>query len=262
MAVKHYETVIFGATFLGFGAALSMEGAVAVIERGGLFGAEFVDCFKVHQNNEIKTVTQKGTDFFEDLKRRGLIGEDGGIYPAPSVYVLSSLLKNKSMDILLMTEVISIKKQTEYFEITIFNTQGFSTITAESVFDTTTLGTGHDKGKKIQRKKSLNAILYNPDNNELDNLHYNSMNGLYYYHMSVAVDTSRYEALEMLCAKEKELSEKNMRISSIAQTFAYEMEPVTKKIEEKFVWIPSAAYNNLVEAFDEGVLVSEGGMKW
>ncbi len=252
MTEKRYDTVILGATFLGFGAALSMKGKTAIVESGGLFGAEFVDCFKLCHKSPVRTVTEKGTEFAEDLKRRKLINELGEIYPAPTIYVLSSLLKNRPMDILLMTEVISIKRQSGCYEITIFNTQGFCTITAGQILDTTTFGKGHTEGQEIPRLKSLNAILYNSDGNDLENLHYNSMNGLYYYHMPVTMDMSRYDALEMLCRKEKEFLEKNIRISTIAQAFAYEMEPVVKRIGEQFVWIPSAAYHNLVEAFDAG----------
>ncbi len=262
MTVKHYETVILGATFLGLGAALSIKGKVAVVESGGLFGAEFVDCFKICHKTEIKMKTKQGADFADDLKERKLMNESGEIYPAPSVYVVSSFIKNRPMDILLMTEVISIRKLSGCYEITIFNTQGFDTIIAEHILDTTTLGTGHEEGKLVHKTKSLNAILYNPDGNELENLYYNTMNGLYYYHMPVPDDMSRYDAIEMLCEKEKIFVEKNMRISTIAQEFAYELKPVIEKIEDDFVWIPSAAYDNLVEAFDRGVLAAEGGMTW
>ena len=46
MSQRYYDTVILGATFLWLGAVLSLENAV-VIEKGGLFGAEFVNSYKV-----------------------------------------------------------------------------------------------------------------------------------------------------------------------------------------------------------------------
>ena len=56
---------------------------------------------------------------------------------------------------------------------------------------------------------------------------------------------------------EKLFLEKNLQISSIASDFSYTMEPCREKIEERFVWIPSTAYANLIEAFDEGVQFAE-----
>ena len=116
MAQKYYDTAVFGTTFLGLGAALQMENVV-VIEKGGLFGAEFVNSYKVCAPKVVEPKTELGKEFLEDLKRRGLVSEKGEIYPAPSVYVLSSYLKEKSIDILLMTEVTDIKKVDNYYTI-------------------------------------------------------------------------------------------------------------------------------------------------
>ena len=64
-----------------------------VIEKGGLFGAEFVNSYKVCESKIINPKTELGELFAQNLKRRGLISEVGEIYPAPAVYVLSSYLR-------------------------------------------------------------------------------------------------------------------------------------------------------------------------
>ncbi len=256
---KYYDTVILGATFLGLGAALAKGKDVAVIEKGSLFGAEYVDCFRSAKETEFEPKTMLGQHFFAELKARGLVAENGQLYQAPAVYVLSSFLKEKEIDIYMMTEVISIEKTEAGYRITIFNTQGFSTIETKRILDTTNLGTGHNLGKTIAWSKSLNVILYNPDKQKLEGLSFNSASGLYFYKMPVEQDISRYEAMERLVAMEKELTEKNMRISAIAQEFAYDLEPVMKQADEHFIWQPSCAYINLTEAYDKGVALMEGG---
>ena len=252
MAQKYYDTAVFGTTFLGLGAALQMENVV-VIEKGGLFGAEFVNSYKVCAPKVVEPKTELGKEFLEDLKRRGLVSEAGEIYPAPSVYVLSSYLKEKSIDILLMTEVTDIKKVEDYYEIMVYHSNGFETIYAKRILDTTILGIGHDASGKHEKQKQLNAIVYNPDESELEGLSVNSQNGLYTYTLPVDLETGRYEAVEMLCDMEKAFAEKNVQISGIASDFSYIMEPCREMIEEQFVWNPSTAYANLVEAFDKGV---------
>lgn len=253
---RYYDTAVFGTTFLGLGAALSMENVV-VIEKGGLFGAEFVNNYKVCAPKAVEPKTELGKDFLVNLKRRGLVSEEGEIYPAPAVYVLSSYLKKKPFDILLMTEVTGIKKVNNDYEIKVYHSRGFETIYAKCILDTTTLGNGHTKIKKYDVQKQLNVIVHNPDGNVLDGLIFNAQNGLYTYTLSVNQDMERYEAVEKLCSKEDVFKENNLKISSIASDFSYTIAPCRETIEEQFVWIPSTTYANLVEAFDKGVQFAE-----
>ena len=256
MAQKYYDTAVFGTTYLGLGAALGMENVV-VIEKGGLFGAEFVNSYKVCAPKVVEPKTELGKAFLEDLKRRGLVSEAGEIYPAPTVYVLSAYLKEKPFDILLMTEVTNIKKVNNYYEIMVYHSNGFETIYAKSILDTATLGIGHDVAVKYEKQKQLNAIVYNPDGRELEGLSFNVQNGLYTYTLPVDLDTCRYDAVEMVCGMEKLFAEKNLQISGIASDFSYTMEPCREMIEEQFVWYPSTACANLIEAFDMGAQFAE-----
>lgn len=252
MAQRYYDTAVFGTTFFGLGAALQRENVV-VIENGGLFGAEFVNSYKVCVPKVVEPKTELGKAFLEDLKGRGLVSEAGEIYPAPAVYVLSAYMKAHSMDILLMTKVTEIKKADGYYEIMVYHVGGFETIYAKRILDTTTLGIGHAAADKHAKKKQLNAIVYNPDGAALEGLSFNRQNGLYTYTLPVDLDTCRYDAVEILCGMEKVFAEKNLQISGIASDFSYTMEPCREYVEEQFIWIPSIAYANLAEAFEMGV---------
>lgn len=256
MSPKYYDYAVLGATFLGLGAALSMENAV-VIEKGGLFGAEFVNSYKVCEPKVMKPETTLGKEFLENLEKRGLVSEYGEIYPAPAVYVISSYLKEKSLDILLMTEIIDIKKEDGYYEIMVYHYNGFETIYAKEILDTTNLGIGHDKAKSHAFQKQLNTIMYNPDGVKIEGMSYNCQNKLYTYTVPVEPDTSRYDAVERLCSMEKVFTEKNLKISSIASDFSYTAEPCREEVGTRFTWIPSTAYANLVEAFEMGVQFAE-----
>ena len=256
MAQKYYDTAVFGATFLGLGAALNLENVV-VIEKGGLFGAEFVNSYKVCTPKVVEAKTELGKAFLENLKGRKLVSEEGELYPAPAVYVLSSYMKEKPFDILLMTEVIRVKKADDYYEIKTYHSNGFETIYAKRILDTTTLGIGHDASNEHEKQKYINAIVYNPDDNALEGLCLNKQNGLYTFALPVSLDTERYEAVEMLCGLEKLFMENHLTISSIASDFSYTMEPCVVTVAEQFVWNPSTAYANLVEAFDMGVQFAE-----
>jgi hypothetical protein len=258
MGQKQYDTAILGATFLGFGTALNSENCV-VIESGGIFGPEFVGNYKVCPSVKLGPKTEPGREFLGQLERRKIVSPAGDIYSAPAVYVMSVFLRKKPVDILFMTEVIDIERKDGVYHIKVYHAKGFETITAKRIADTNTFAKKTDTPPVREIKKSLNAVIYNPGANSMDRLSYNEASGLYIYSLPVSFEkTGRYEAIEELCGLEAVFKDKDMRISSIAPEFAYDIPPVHRVMGENFVWNPSIAYTNLAEAFDEGVLLAEG----
>ena len=253
------DTLIFGASFLGIGAALAANNCI-VAESGGIFGAEFVNTYKVTGNTPIAPKTGLGRTFLAELKNRKLASEDGCIYQAPAVYVMSKFLKEKPVDIRFMTELIKIEKNNGLFKVTVYHAKGFETITAGRLIDTTTLGRGHKKILSVNLKKSLNAVIHNPLGNSIENLYHNELSGLFIYSLEVPINASRYEAAEKLLSMENVFKKNEMKITSIAPEFSYAMPAIgelrsMEKIEENFSWHPSAGYANLAAAFDEGVSI-------
>lgn len=261
MGKRHYDTVIFGATFLGLAAACECKGKVAVVEKGGLLGAEFTNSYKVCRPGIAGMKTRAGREFLEELNRRGLVSAEGDIYPAPAVYVLSARLDKKmqeraegEFDILLTTEVISVQPTGDELEIRLFHSDGFEVISAERILDTTDTGTGHEEGLSHPMQKQLNVVVYNPDKASMEGLSYNTRNQLYTYTLPAELSEERWEVVERLCAEPVKtlFAEKRIQISGIASDFSYTMEKIRKSVGERFEWIPSAAYDNLAEAFDAG----------
>jgi len=243
MEKRYYDTAVLGASFMGLGVAMQTENTI-VIEKGGTFGSEFVNSFRVCKPGIQLPSTEMGRAFWQELKSRGLISEEGDIHAGPTVYVLSKYLMEKQTDILLMTEVTDIKKVDGYFQITLYHAGGFEEILAGNILNTTAFGIG---------QKYLNAIVYNPKHCKSEGISYNTANNLYTYSLSVEQSTSRAEAIEMLCEREEAFKEMEISIASIASDFAYDVPQCRKEVEEHFTWIPSAGYGNLLEAFDAGI---------
>lgn len=256
MQQKEYDIAILGATFTGCGVALNSENRV-IIESGGVFGPEFINNYKVCSPAKIAPKTKTGKEFLHQLERRNIVSPSGDIYQAPAVYSMSIFLREKPVDILFMTEVIGITKKDGIYAIRVYHTRGFETIAAKKIIDTNTFSKKADRAFTTGIKKSLNAVIYNPDANSMERLSYNSASKLYTYSLPVPFEKTRYEAIEELCGLEEAFKDKNMKISSIASEFAYDMPSIHRIIDENFVWNPSAAYTNLAEAFDEGILLAE-----
>jgi hypothetical protein len=256
MRQKQYDIAILGATFMGCGVALNSENRV-IIESGGVFGPEFINNYKVCLPAKIAPKTKTGKEFLRQLERRHIVSSSGDIYQAPAVYSMSIFLREKPVDILFMTEVMEITKKDGIYHIRVYHTKGFETIASKKIIDTTTFAKKADTAFMAGIKKTLNAVIYNPDANSMEWLSYNSASKLYTYSLPVPFEKTRHEAIEELCGLEAAFKSKNMRISSIAPEFAYDIPSIHRVIDENFAWDPSAAYTNLIEAFDEGILLAE-----
>jgi hypothetical protein len=257
MGQKQYDVAVLGATFLGFGIALNSENCV-VIESGGIFGPEFTGNYKICPPAKVSPKTESGKEFLRQLEMRKIVSASGDIYQAPAVYVMSAFLRERPVDILLMTEVMDIAGKDGVYHIRVYHAGGFETITAKKIVDTNVFAKKTDAPFAGGIKKSLNAVIYNPQANSLDRLSYNEASKLYTYSLPVSFEKTRYEAIEELCGLEGIFKTKNMKISSIASEFAYDMPPVHRVIAENLIWNPSIAYTNPVEAFDAGALVAAG----
>jgi len=255
-------TLIFGASFLGIGLALETDNCI-VVESSGIFGAEFINTYRICKKVPVSVKTNSGKVFYSELKNRALINDEGEIYQAPAIYIMSMFLRNKSVDIRLMTEVIKIEKEDELFRITLYHVNGFEIVKAKRIIDTTTLGKGHKKAQMPGLKKSLNVIIHNPSNTSIDNLFFNKASGMFTYSLDVPLNLTRYEAIQKLCSMESVFKSNNMKISSIAPDFSYTLPEISGicsgiEIEKNFSWHPSAVHANIVAAFDEGAAL--GGM--
>jgi hypothetical protein len=255
MRQKQYDIAILGATFMGCGAALNSENRV-IIESGGVFGPEFINNYKICPPVKITPKTKTGKEFLRQLEGRNIVSPLGDIYPVPAVYSMSVFLREKPVDILFMTEVMEITKRDGVYHIRIYHARGFEAIAAKKIIDTNTFTKKANTAFMPGIKKNLNAVIHNPAGNSMDRLNYNSASRLYTYSLPVPFEKTRHEAIEELCGLESVFKGRDMRISSIAPEFAYDIPSTHRVIDENFAWNPSAAYTNPAEAFDEGVLLA------
>jgi hypothetical protein len=239
------------------GAALALDDCV-VIESGGLFGAEFVNSYKLSRPGPVGVKTELGRAFLGEMRGRALVHGEGEIYQAPAVYVLSTFLKEKNLDIRLMTDIRSLEKREGGYDISLYDTEGSARLRARRVIDTTVLGWGCRGPWPGGLEKSLNAVMFNPGGAAMDSLFYNRASGLYTYSLPVPPGLSRHEAVERLCALEGVFAGKGMRVASIAPEFSYEVRPFAEGGGDNFLWRPSAGSANLIAAFDEGAALGAG----
>ncbi|HML46722.1 MAG TPA: hypothetical protein PKE04_08240, partial [Clostridia bacterium] len=104
-----YRAAIFGATFLGIGAALCLEPSV-ILESGERLGAEFAGNHKVCLPKILRPRSTPGKRFAQALLEQGLVDEVGQVHPAPMVPALERLLQGSGASLFLGARVLRVER--------------------------------------------------------------------------------------------------------------------------------------------------------
>lgn len=254
---KQYRAAVFGATFLGLGAALC-TGDCVVIDAGGVPGAEFVESDKVCRPVPLAPRTAPGRALLRALQGRGIVSETWEINAPSAVEAVTQRLAAESIAVVALAEVVSVVRAGELFAITILHAGMRMDFTAERILDTTTFGCVPGMGKPPLTEKVLCATVDNPDGRVMENLHHSVLRGTYTYTFPAELANSREDAIQALMEMEADFREKNMRIVSIAKDFAYAMKPFCRAVAAGWCWAPSVGYENPVAAFDQGCAMALG----
>lgn len=257
MKKQKFKTAIFGATFYGISKLIGNPEDSILIERTLLPGSEFVDSFNEGLGKNIDTTSEFGNTFKNTLYAQGFLNQDGEIYPSPALFLLCDLLQKVPSNILFSTVITAIKEISEGYEITCFNCNGFSTVIADQIIDTTSTGILHDEIKKIDVKKSLNIIVHKPAAASvpcLEPIFHNTLMDLDIFAFQLLPEDDYMTARKKLYTfwlNNRETLE-DCKILLTANTFAYRM-PFTKiEVKPNITWIPSCGFDNLLHAVDQG----------
>lgn len=243
-----YDLVIIGATFLSLGLAESCNGNCLIIEQKAKPGYEFIDAFRISQSYDAECVTEKGHEFKEYLQKSELL--EKAFIPEWTAYVSDYICKN-NIRILLFTNVLSVDDCQDGKRITIFNSNGKSTVQARKVVDTRT---------KTFGKKSLNAVICGDLPEALKNAAVTYKDGNIAVAEFIMPQKCTYPA-----ARQKLFSEwgnrpesfKNATIAAVAEEFCLRSDVEERKIDENYFEFYSAYYDDPLIAFDKGCEIGE-----
>ncbi len=256
--MKHYKTAVFGATVLAAGIAEMLGDSAIIIEKSESVAIDYTSCINMPLSEIRECKTEQTKNFLKDITTRNLIDETGKVHVFPIAGICAKrFLKGNT---LLSTDVISVERKNDAYEITLFNIDGFTVISAEHIIDTTATGILGINADELDFKKYLNAAIYGSCNcNSI--LFKGRFENEFVYSVPVDKNISYSEAVNLLHKNWQKLSEndlKNFELTAIAPQFAYIFDsPVEFYIDTNYLFKPSASQKNLGEAFEEGIYASE-----
>ncbi|MBQ8508708.1 MAG: hypothetical protein IJ493_02260 [Clostridia bacterium] len=135
--MKHYHTILIGATALAYPIAVRLGGDCLTVEPGFSAGAEFSDAMRA-EPVDTRALPPIAAALAAELKGRGILSEDGRLHILAVGGVLCGCWAKCGGTLLMGARATEIVQTGDGFAVTVFHPQtGFTTYSAARVIDTT-----------------------------------------------------------------------------------------------------------------------------
>ncbi|MGO4542525.1 hypothetical protein [Paenibacillus sp. 2TAB19] len=261
----HYKTLICGATFSGIGAALAKPETTLVVERSAAVGQEFIESFNPGRNAGPLSFSEFGHSFVEELRQRNLIGATLEPAHLPGLHpVLCRRLLDARVQVLLLTEIVQIRKLSAGFEVDVYNASGIRTLTVDRILDTTTSRLSRLADRFRPARRRVNAYIHADIAEQVlpavDDPRVELVQGRFdaehIVKWTLEADddwpAARNGLLNYWQNRPSELLP--WTIAAIASVFECETPRGLQILMDDWFWLPSEGYGHPVEAIDQGYL--------
>ena len=255
--MRKTDTLIIGATFLGIAYAKAHKNCL-IIEKGEVVCSDFVGCADITPVNLALKYSTQTEALCSELKRRGLLTDTGNVHIYPISGVMSDYILKNKIKLIMDTRIVSIKKESEGYKVTVFSINGFDTVYADKIIDTSPIPPENICHPEIRKYINASVLSGGSEFENSGNSNINIKHGLYgqsVLSMQVRIDETYTDARrklhDIICKYIK-----NSKIASFALEFQFVFEDkrIEKLISDGYVWIPSASYENFLTAFEGGAL--------
>ncbi len=264
--MRCFKTLIIGATALGIGKACTLNSEdTLVVDSSIICAHEFTACYKAGKINPKAPLSNAGKELLGKMQECNLIEDENISVPSVSG-ILAVMLLNSNSQVMFMTEVTNIEKTDKGFNVTLFSADGFTTVFAENIIDTTAKGTCHSLGEGLPYTMEYTAIVTKIRNTEINSsgeylgavLKRCRFEGEYIFSITVSEEDfiSAREALHNLWQKCVEKYLPDFELDMTAHEFRYSLpKSYCASVDEGFLFCPSASYNDILSAFEGGALL-------
>ncbi len=141
-----YDTIILGSGFFSFGYALTHPNCI-IIEKSQLSDSNFYGSYNGFIQPEYDIISKECVELKEYFLKLGVLSQNR-INVNALENAFCSFLKNKSLNFLLNTDLVSLSETEDGFCVNIYNNAGTDTLYSRRIIDT-----------RMKDKKYLNVII-------------------------------------------------------------------------------------------------------
>ena len=255
--IRKYKRIILGATVAGIGAAAKAPEDCIVLEESIGVGYEYINSYKIGGGWEYTT----DTILKKELVHRKLLSHNHEIYLPPVAFVLYNLLQKSNINVLFLTKLADIRKSGNGYCLEIYNANGFSTIYADEILDTT-YGRISLPDRAIAPKQIyLNGLLNRKNECQekiipwSDKVRFKEVDGRNELVFSIKIESYDWcDARKKIHNEWKSNFDKaeGWTLSYVATEFDVCFESTVAEQDNNIVWLPSCQHKNLLDAWQVG----------
>ncbi|GAA3413530.1 hypothetical protein ACFFNY_06645 [Paenibacillus hodogayensis] len=266
--MKYYPLLVVGATFAGVGIAIAAKRETLIVEPFSQPGSEFISSYRPGEHWENPARTYPGKRLLEQLEQRNVLDENKNLHIPAVLPVWCQYICKEHLSLLLMTTITNITPHPDGYEVTMSHTSGLQTIVAGSIIDTTSHGLVHlGAVQPALISKSINAMIHNPEPSgsmpEPFDKDISFVKGRFdselILKVELAFDADWISARRKLhdIWRDRPEALRPWTIAATADTFELHAGRGAAEVSPNWLRLPSCAYSNLLEAFEEGVLFAK-----
>lgn len=244
--MKEFNKVIFGATAFCAGLSEKLDSNDLIIEKNIFCCAEFSASLNAKPISFSNDYDKKTTDFLKELKTRNILDEKGRYSAIPLGTCMAQIFLNQKATVLFDCTVTSVKKCDDGFVIEYFCEQGFKTVFASKIIDTTDIGVFGELEATANKYFLANVDFEKNDSSVLK--------GRFENEGYLKIEANGLNFLDAHKSVVKKADELNAKILSFSPVFAFEYQkPVFFEKEKNYYLYPSASYPDFAVSFDSGL---------
>lgn len=257
---------IYGATLAGIGLSSAIGERSFLAEPSAMIGREFIASFHPGQNWENEPASAAAQQLRDELLRRNLLSSEGKVHLPPIAPVLFNRVRTESLNVRMMTRIVEVETTASKHLITLHNASGLQQITAGCIVDTTsTCASAPFYNPRVSQRK-INAMLHCPQSEmpaempQVADENVEIVSGLFPGELILKFGlepnddwiAARHKLHRYWMNRPEVL--RPWTLAAVADEFEIGAPRGPHCIAEKWFWLPSCAYDNLLEGFDAGVL--------
>jgi hypothetical protein len=163
MVQPHYPVLVYGATFAGIGMAAAAAGQALLVERSALVGHDFIASYNPGTGYDSPLATSAAEELRTELLARNLLTSEGRVHLPAMSPVLFNRMKQNRLPVRMLTELVSVSRTAEGFEVTLFSASGLEKVHVNRIIDTTATCRSKPGHPIAYTSKSINAYLHCPE---------------------------------------------------------------------------------------------------
>lgn len=258
---QHIERLIIGSGSIGLGALLSDPTHSLLVERSATIIPEANGAFEPGNWDGFSCTQELSQDLADELRQRHILTERGLHLPGLAA-VLWSRLKPLQQHCRFMTEILDIKKNSDYYIVDLHNVGGHTRLHCDEIIDCSDTAHSQRTQQVTVLKRALHLNLHHPDGgsdlSHISNCTPGAFTNEAILRIPLAYDCDWHTARRTVHQQwlQRSSALHSWQCVAIANAFALEVTPLGS-LDERWLHMPACNSRNVLAGMEQGQQIAK-----